>query len=129
MNWKTLVEKKNEQIYVLPEGWDSRDKVAEALDCAPERVHQLLAPLVKAGDVETQQFTIWDSGLKRLVRVVAYRKRGKDAEKSESRLGGWTDEELAEAKRMASAGKTYRQIGDKLGRSKASVRLKLRRED
>jgi hypothetical protein len=76
-NWKSILEKQNATAYAWPKGWSSRDDVAEQLECSPERVAGLLAPGVRAGTVERQDFTIWDAKLKRLVRVTGYRETGK----------------------------------------------------
>lgn len=73
MNWKTVVEKKNAEIYKLPPGWDTRDKVAEDLECSPERVAEVLRPAVKSGEVEQKVFPVWDRETKRILRVTAYR--------------------------------------------------------
>lgn len=77
MNWKTYVEKKNATTFVLPAGWDSREDVAEQLECSPDKVDDHLRPSLKSGDVEKSIFPIWDKVLKRLVRVVAYRETQK----------------------------------------------------
>ena len=76
-NWKAILEKQNAAAYAWPKGWSSRDDVAEQLECSPERVAGLLAPGVRAGTVERQDFTIWDTKLKRLVRIPGYRETGK----------------------------------------------------
>lgn len=81
MNWKALVEKNNAKLYVLPEGWTTREKVAEQLECSPDRVAQHLAPAIKEGTVEGKQFPIWDKLTKRVIRVTAY-KESKHGEKS-----------------------------------------------
>lgn len=73
MNWKSIVEKKNAEIYKLPQGWDAREQVAEDLECAPERVAEILRPALKSGDVEQKIFPVWDKLNKRIVRVTAYR--------------------------------------------------------
>lgn len=83
MNWKSVVEKKNAEIFKLPAGWDSRDTVAEELECSPERVSEILRPAIKAKDVEQSTFPVWDKELKRVIRVTAYRQRAKvEAKKS-----------------------------------------------
>lgn len=76
-NWKVILEKQNAAAYAWPKGWTSRDDVAEQLECSPERVAGLLAPGVRAGTIERQDFTVWDAKLKRLVRVTGYRETGK----------------------------------------------------
>ncbi len=72
MNWKSYVEKQNEKTYVLPQGWDSRDTVAAQLECSPERVDEHLRPALKSGEIQKQQFRVWDKNLKRVVMVIAY---------------------------------------------------------
>jgi len=76
-NWKHLVEKTQEKLYVLPEGWDSKETVAQQIGCSPERVSQLLAPAVKARTVEVRAFPVWDKVTKRVNRVTAYRETKK----------------------------------------------------
>lgn len=73
MKWTNIVEKAQSKAFVLPPGWDSREKIAEDLGCAPERVRILLAPALKAGTVITDTFTVYDKALKRLVRVTAFK--------------------------------------------------------
>jgi hypothetical protein len=78
-NWKSILEKQNAAAYAWPKGWSSRDDVAEQLECSPERVASLLAPGIRAGSVERQDFTVWDAKLKRLVRITGYRETDKSA--------------------------------------------------
>lgn len=81
MNWKLLVEAQNRKTYVLPPGWDSRDKVAEQLECSVDNVRVLLAPAIRAKAVEVQQFPVWDDIIKKVVRITAYRRRVDNAQK------------------------------------------------
>ena len=74
-NWKTVVEKQNKKTYQWPEGWDTREEVAEQLECSTDRVGQVLAPGIRAGEIEVQAFPVWDDLLKRVVRVTGYRRR------------------------------------------------------
>ncbi len=76
MNWKSYVEKTQAKTYVLPDGWDSRAKVAEDLDCSEDNVRRLLAPAIKSGEVEMQIFPVWDEITKRIMRTTAYRRNG-----------------------------------------------------
>ena len=73
-NWKSLVESQNAKTFVLPEGWDSREKIAEQLGCSPERVREHLAPAIRARTVEMKQFIVWDNDTKAKVKMTAYRK-------------------------------------------------------
>lgn len=81
MNWKQLVEAQNKKTYVLPAGWDSRDKVAEQLECSVDNVRILLGPAIRNKTVEVQQFPIWDDITKKVVRVTAYRRRNVEPKK------------------------------------------------
>ena len=75
MNWKQLVEAQNRRTYVLPPGWDSRDKIAEQLECSVDNVRVLLGPAIRAKSVEVAVFPVWDEVTKKVVRVTAYRRR------------------------------------------------------
>ena len=75
--WKSFVENTQAKTFVLPEGWDSRDEVAEQLGCGPDNVRKLMAPAIKAGTVETKQFPVWDKITKKVRAVTAYRQTGK----------------------------------------------------
>lgn len=84
MNWKQLVEAQNRKTYVLPVGWDSREKVAEQLECSAENVRVLLGPAIRNKTVEVQQFPIWDDITKRVIRVTAYRRRPTEPKKGKA---------------------------------------------
>jgi hypothetical protein len=73
MNWSNLVEKSQAKTYVLPEGWDSREKVAEDLGCSADAVRRVLAPAIKAKEVITSVFPVYDKVTKRVVRVTAFK--------------------------------------------------------
>ncbi len=81
MNWKSLVEAQNKKTYVLPQGWDSRDRVAEQLECNVDNVRVLLGPAIRNKTVEVQQFPVWDDVTKKVIRITAYRRRITDAKK------------------------------------------------
>ena len=81
MNWKALVEAQNKKTYVLPQGWDSRDRVAEQLECNVDNVRVLLGPAIRNKTVEVQQFPVWDDVTKKVIRITAYRRRVTDAKK------------------------------------------------
>jgi hypothetical protein len=81
VNWNALVEAQNRKTYVLPAGWDSRDAIAEQLECSPDRVRVLLGPALRAKTVETSVFPVWDEVTKKVMRITAYRRRPTDAPK------------------------------------------------
>lgn len=118
MNWRTFVEKKNAKTFVLPSGWDSRDKIAEQLECSPDRVDDHLRPAIKSGEVERQQFPVWDSQLKRKVLVTAYRET--------KAMSAPTEFDIARAQSMKKNGKSYAEIGAEFGISSVAVRRRLR---
>lgn len=82
MNWKQLVEAQNRRTYVLPPGWDSRDRIAEQLECSVDNVRVLLGPAIRAKSVEASVFPVWDEVTKKVVRVTAYRRRSTEGVKA-----------------------------------------------
>jgi hypothetical protein len=82
VNWKQLVEAQNRRTYVLPPGWDSRDRIAEQLECSVDNVRVLLGPAIRAKSVEVAVFPVWDEVTKKVVRVTAYRRRGTEVVKA-----------------------------------------------
>lgn len=80
MNWKTTVAKLNAKHYAFPAGWDTRDAIAEQLECSTDRVDTLLGPGLKSGEIEKQQFPVWDARLGRKVLVWGYRQRSAEAQ-------------------------------------------------
>jgi hypothetical protein len=75
MNWKTTINKLNKQQYSFPAGWDTREEIAEQLDCSVERVAELLAPGLRSGQIERGSFPVWDERTGRKVMVTGYRER------------------------------------------------------
>ena len=82
MNWKHLVEAQNRRTYVLPPGWDSRDRIAEQLECSVDNVRVLLGPAIRAKSVEVSVFPVWDEVTKKVSRVTAYRRRSTEGVKA-----------------------------------------------
>lgn len=82
-NWKKIVEDQNRKKYKFPAGWSTREEIAEQLDCSPERVAEILAPAIKAGEVEKSAFPVWDSISSRKVTIVGYRVKSAPEEKPE----------------------------------------------
>jgi hypothetical protein len=79
MNWKATVAKLNAKHYAFPAGWDTRDAIAAQLECSPDRVDTLLGPGLKSGEIEKQQFPVWDSRLGRKILVWGYRQKSVSA--------------------------------------------------
>jgi predicted transcriptional regulator len=123
MNWKTYVEKQNAKTYVLPEGWSSKEEVAEQLGCSPDSVRDRLKPGIASGEIEAQQFKVWNEERKQIVMVMAYRHRG--SVEAHQKLKPWTPEEEKKALEMKKQGKTWGEIGKALGRTGEAIRKRL----
>lgn len=73
-NWKSFVNTDNAKRYVLPAGWDSKERIAEQLECSEDSVRRILSAALKSGEVEQGVFPVWDAITGRLVRVTAFRR-------------------------------------------------------
>lgn len=65
------------KTYVLPDGWDTRETIANQLACSEDNVRKLMQPAIKSGAVEFKTFSLWDANLKKVKPVACYRKTGK----------------------------------------------------
>jgi hypothetical protein len=65
-------------------GWHKREQVAEALECHEDKVQTVLKSAITSGKIERREITIWDKLNKELVKVVAYREKGKENRKPET---------------------------------------------
>lgn len=72
-NWTKTVAAINREKYTVPEGWDTREKVAADLQCAPDRVADLLKPGLQSGQIERNTFGVWDDARRLTTQVVCYR--------------------------------------------------------
>jgi hypothetical protein len=59
-NWQKVKNKINKKKYATPDGWDSRDTVAEQLKCDPSKVSKILSFGIESGDILCRQFYVWD---------------------------------------------------------------------
>ena len=75
MNWQKAIDKINIEKYRVPAGWDTKEKIAIELQCAPERVHDLLRGGLASGVFEAQEFPVWDAKRRMTIRVKCYRQR------------------------------------------------------
>ncbi len=73
-NWKSFTETLQSKTYKKPDGWDTREAIAEQLGCSVDNVRKLLAPAIKSGAVEFKQLPIWDAVTKKVKSVACYRK-------------------------------------------------------
>lgn len=119
-NWKSVVEKINSETFVLPDGWDSRDSIAEELECSPEKVDDHLRPGIRSGRFIKQSHKVWDKNLKRNIMVIAYHDTAKDKAPA-------APFDLTKALELKAAGKSYAEIGAEVGMTGDAVRAKLRK--
>lgn len=75
MNWQKAIDKINVEKYSIPAGWDTREKIAEELQCSPDRVNELLKGGIASGAFETQEFPVWDVKRRLTIRVRCYRQK------------------------------------------------------
>lgn len=66
-------------------GWQKREHVAEALECHEDKVQTLLKSAISSGKIERRDITIWDKLNKELIKIVAYREKGKHADPKEEK--------------------------------------------
>jgi hypothetical protein len=66
-------------------GWHKREQVAEALECHEDKVQTLLKSAITSGKIERREITIWDKLNKSLIKVVAYREKGKHTDPKEEK--------------------------------------------
>lgn len=86
-NWTKTVNEINRKRYVIPEGWETKEQVAESLQCAPDRVAEMLKPGIANGDIERQEFSVWDEKRRLASRVTCYRLATGEAPKSVAATG------------------------------------------
>lgn len=91
-NWKKQVNEILSRKHVVPDGWETRDQVAEALECSPDKVHQLLKPGLDEGVFERAEFSVWNNARRMTERVTCYRQVDKE-QKPQKTAGGITFEE------------------------------------
>jgi len=72
-NWLKAINDINKSRYIIPEGWDTKEQVAEKMQCSPDRVADLLKPGIQSGDFERQEFSVWSEARRLTERVTCYR--------------------------------------------------------
>jgi hypothetical protein len=79
-NWQKVKNKINKKKYGAPDGWDSRDTVAEQLKCDPSRVSKILSFGIESGDILCRQFYVWDDIRGTAIIKTFYKENIKDSE-------------------------------------------------
>jgi len=72
-NWAKTIAKINKERFTIPAGWDTREQVAKALQCDPDRVLDILRPGLASGEIERKEFATWDEKRRMAVRVACFR--------------------------------------------------------
>lgn len=72
-NWAKTIAKINKERFTIPAGWDTREQVAKALQCDPDRVLDILKPGLASGEIERKEFATWDEKRGKAVRVPCFR--------------------------------------------------------
>jgi len=78
-NWLKAVNDLNKSKFSIPEGWDTKEQVAEKLQCAPDRVADLLRVGLQTGDFEKHEFNVWDDARRLATKVMCFRIADKDS--------------------------------------------------
>ena len=72
-NWRKTIDTINAERFTIPEGWDTREQVAISLECAPEKVLDLLKPGIASGEIERGDFSVWNMKRRQTEKVVCFR--------------------------------------------------------
>lgn len=75
-NWIKKINEINHRRFTIPPGWETKEQVAESLECSPDKVSDLLKPGIQSGDIERQDFQVWDDKRRMAVKVTCYRMAG-----------------------------------------------------
>lgn len=108
-NWLRTVNEINSKRYVIPEGWETREQVAEGLQCDPAKVADLIKPGLASGDIERQVFPVWDAARRMALSAVCYRLAGSDPKKPVKPASGALEARI-EASILRNPGHTDFQI-------------------
>lgn len=72
-NWIKTVNDINHKRFTIPDGWETKEQVAVSLQCAPDKVVDILKPGIQSGDIEKQDFPVWDEKRRMAVKVTCFR--------------------------------------------------------
>jgi hypothetical protein len=105
MNWQKAIDKINIEKFRIPAGWDTKEKIAEELQCSPDRVHDLLKVGLASGAFESQEFPVWDAKRRMTIRTRCYRQ--KTDRNNEVKESGTTSVNEAIRERIVKAIETF----------------------
>jgi hypothetical protein len=72
-NWIKTVNEINHKRFTIPPGWETKEQVAVSLQCAPDKVIDILKPGIVSGDIEKRDFPLWDEKRRMAVKVTCFR--------------------------------------------------------
>jgi hypothetical protein len=72
-NWLKTVNAINNKRYTIPDGWETKEQVAVSLQCAPDKVADMLKPGISSGDIERSEFSVWNDKRRMTSKVTCYR--------------------------------------------------------
>jgi len=78
-NWIKTVNDINHKRFTIPDGWETKEQVAVSLQCAPDKVADILKPGIQSGDIEKQDFPVWDEKRRMAVKITCFRLVDRDA--------------------------------------------------
>lgn len=120
-NWKKEVSKINSEVFVLPDGWTSREDVAKELDCSEDKVDDNLRAGLKSGRFIKQSHKVWNEALARCILVIAYHDTSEDSKPAPVEV------EISKLRALKAEGKSYAEIGMQFGLSGSAVKGRLQR--
>ena len=78
-NWIKTVNDINHKRFTIPLEWETKEQVAVSLQCAPDKVADILKPGIQSGDIEKQDFPVWDEKRRMAVKITCFRLVDRDA--------------------------------------------------
>jgi len=78
-NWIKTVNDINHKRFTIPLGWETKEQVANSLQCAPDKVIDILKPGIQSGDIEKRDFPLWDEKRRMSIKVSCFRLTDHDA--------------------------------------------------
>ncbi len=85
-NWLNVTNRINSERFQIPAGWETKEQVAESLQCSPDKVAELLKPGIASGDIERSTFPTWNEKRRLVEQVVCYREKPADAPQAASKV-------------------------------------------
>ena len=111
-NWRKTIDTINAERFTIPEGWDTREQVAISLECAPEKVLDLLKPGIASGEIERGEFSVWNMKRRQTEKVVCFRVVQQQDAKNPQSSPAKSEVKPTVEQRIIRAIKTYSGLSD-----------------